>query len=67
MASVELHVEHGNVKTFVADVLVLKYAQGGHGADRAVSHLLERAGLDPLRMQPDDNEVVVLRLSLIHI
>lgn len=36
-----ISVEHGDILTTVSDVLVLKYAQGFHGADLAVANALD--------------------------
>jgi hypothetical protein len=50
-ADLELTIETGDVRTFPADVLALKYARGFHGADWAVATQLEQGGirLDDLR------------------
>jgi len=60
MRPIQLHIEHGDVTEFHADVLVLKYAQRGHGADRAVTRMLVRHGLESARMEPCDGDSVVL-------
>ena len=50
-ADLELTIEMGDVLTFPADVLALKYAQRFHGADSAVANQLARGGIqfDDLR------------------
>lgn len=49
----DLSVEYGDITTFEADVIALKYAGAFHGADDAIAHLLKGAGvaLDSLRPQ----------------
>lgn len=49
--TIELVIELGDVKTFSADVLALKYAQQFHGVDRAMSEALTECGVakDDLR------------------
>jgi hypothetical protein len=65
-ADVEFTIETGDVRTFPADVLALKYAQGFHGADRAVAAELERGGiqLDDLRPSVGSHRFVDTRGSV---
>jgi len=57
-SSRKIHFEvlEGDVLTFSADVLALKYAQGLHGADFAVYHKLSTAGHQP-HVLPEVNGV----------
>jgi hypothetical protein len=51
---VEFLIVQGNATSYVADVLVLKYARAFHGADKAASQKLQAAGISIARMQPDE-------------
>jgi hypothetical protein len=64
--TIELAIEEGDVKTFTADVLALKYAQDFHGADRVVAKALTDAGftLDMLRGQPGKHHLVSTREAI---
>jgi hypothetical protein len=50
---VTLSIESGNVLTFQADVLALKYARAFHGADQAVADALLDKGLEPAALSPE--------------
>ena len=51
MESFEIAIENADIVTAAADVLLLKYAQGFHGADEAVARLLAAKGLSRGLMQ----------------
>ena len=53
-ASVKIAVEHGDVLSYAADVLVLKYARQLYGADLAVHTRLHAAGIN--LVFPPENE-----------
>jgi hypothetical protein len=55
---VEFVIEEGDIRTYQADVIALKYAQRSHGADRAVTDILVTAGVPREKLQPKDNEFV---------
>jgi len=48
LTSIEFSIQQGDVTTFNADVLALKYAQEFFGTDQIVAHLLTNAGLTVL-------------------
>ena len=50
--SVSVEVEQANAMTFVADVLVLKYAQSHYGLDKMVSYRLADAGVAESKSAP---------------
>jgi hypothetical protein len=54
--SIEFSIERGNITSFKADVLALKYAQMFHGTDKIVADLLNQVGtpIDKLRPDVDD-------------
>ena len=49
---IELRMELGDVTTFEADVLALKYAQEFHGVDQVVAQSLEHVGIPTASLQP---------------
>ena len=53
--NVEFGVEGGDITSFEADVIVLKYAQDFYGADLAVAVRLERAGVSMEALRPPVN------------
>lgn len=59
-SKLRIEVEQGDVTTFAADALILKYANGFHGADEAVAlHLGQRgARLDALACAPGATRTV---------
>lgn len=57
---IRIEVQEGNVLEAPADVLVLKYAQDLHGADRAVYERLEEAQREPASL-PKLQEVELVR------
>jgi len=57
---VVISVEQGDVGTFKADVLALKYAQGLHGVDAAVARRLLRAGVDVAHRLPCQSESLLV-------
>lgn len=46
--SIEFSIELGDVTSFDADVLALKYAQEFFGTDEIIAHLLSRSGIAPI-------------------
>lgn len=52
MQTIEITVEQGNITTYDADVVALKYAQHFHGSDKAVATALQRAKLRDDNLQP---------------
>lgn len=52
LGGIEVGVEEGDVLDFETDVLVLKYAQGFHGADMAVADRLHAAGIARADLAP---------------
>ncbi len=53
---VEFGVEQGDVRTFVCDVIALKYARKPHGADRTVTEMLALRGVSPQDLTPEVGE-----------
>lgn len=52
--SIEFSIEPGDVTSFDADVLALKYAQNFFGTDEIVAYLLNKAGITSMEMlRPD--------------
>lgn len=64
--TIELAIELGDIKTFSADVLALKYAQNFYGVDRAVADALAEYGVskDSLRIPTGENIYVDSRGAL---
>jgi hypothetical protein len=56
--TMKFRVEEGDVRQTAADVLLLKYAQYLHGADRAVHEWLKSAGVRVRLPQPGEFEAV---------
>ncbi len=54
-----IKIVNGNVEDFACDVLVLKYAQGFHGADSAVARLLSGSVFGPSNIAPLPGEFVL--------
>ncbi len=54
--TIEFTIEHGNIATFNADVVALKYAQSFYGADRIVADALGSKGvsINSLQLLPDE-------------
>lgn len=50
--SVEISVVNGDVTSFDADVLVLKYVQAHYGLDRVLSQKITRLGIDESQFSP---------------
>ena len=50
--SLKIFVTHGDALEFDADVLLLKYAQKPHGADRAAARRLAEVGIEPTLPKP---------------
>ena len=50
--SVHVAIEQGDITTIDADVIVLKFAQGPHGADRLVANKLGALGIAPESLRP---------------
>lgn len=49
---IEFTIQQGDITTFDADVVALKYAQNFYGADEAVAIKLTEMGVDPKSLQP---------------
>ncbi len=59
MGRILVEVQEGNVLSFRADVLALKYAQDLYGADRAVYDRLTESDRKPISM-PDIGEIALI-------
>ena len=59
-AAIELRIEQGDVTTFQADVLALKYAQSFHGVDEVVAESLGRSGIPSTSLQPSSGQFVIV-------
>ena len=57
---VTISVHEGDVATFKADVLALKYAQALHGLDAAVAKRLLQAGVDVTKSLPRQSESLMV-------
>ena len=66
----EISVEHGDILTTAADVVVLKHAQAFYGADRAVAEVLIDGGADSDDLAPGSGDYIYLttggRLAAAH-
>src|SRR5512140_3244657 len=51
--TVKFALESGDITTFAADVVVLKYARSFHGADQAVALALALVGMQAEELQPE--------------
>ncbi len=60
---IEIEIVTANVLEVECDVLILKYAQGLHGADREVVDALRRAGRDVAGISPKPRERVLVDSS----
>ena len=63
----EVSVEHGDITTFDANVVALKYAQAFHGADHEIAEVFFESGIskeDELRPAEGDYRFVQTRLSI---
>jgi hypothetical protein len=54
--TVEFEIEHGDITTFQADVLVLKHAQAFYGADELVASLIPPTVMQSRNMRPKPGE-----------
>lgn len=52
MTGIEYSIQYGDITTFDADVLALKYAQAFYGADRAIALQLATIGISVASLQP---------------
>ena len=61
--TIEFTIETGDITTFDADVVVLKYAQKFYGVDRIIAGMLNEAGepVESLRAQAGDYSFVETR------
>jgi hypothetical protein len=50
--SVQVTIERGDITAFDADVIVLKFAQRPHGADRLVANQLISRGISEASLRP---------------
>lgn len=64
--TIEFAIEYGDIASFDADVVALKYAQTFYGADREVALVLDRAGvaIDGLRPKVGDYRYVETRSTI---
>lgn len=53
LASIEFSIEQGDITSFNADVLSLKYAQRFFGTDEIIAHLLNKVGVTIETLRPD--------------
>src|SRR5262245_4703111 len=61
--TIRFSLESGDVTTFNADVVVLKYARSFHGADQAVALALALVGVQAEALQPETGEYRYLRTN----
>lgn len=53
-------IEFADVREFVSDILVLKYAQGNYGVDRIISYDLNQNGIDLKKISPKIGKSVLI-------
>ncbi len=58
--NIKLQLEYADVMDFDADILVLKYAQGKYGVDRAISYDLNNHGIDLKKISPSVGQSVIV-------
>ena len=58
MRDVGITVEEGDITTFVADAVVLKFARSFHGADLAVARTMSDAGVDITGIAPQPGATI---------
>jgi len=58
MRTVEFSIEEGDIRAVDADLIALKYAQGYHGADKAVAQALARQKIEAPRPADQEREFV---------
>lgn len=56
LPTIEYAISHGDILTFDADVIALKYAQAFYGADEALARALGEAGVARFALRPDVGE-----------
>jgi len=56
--TIEFTIEYGDISSFEADVVALKYAQNFYGADRFVANILNKAGISYSDIEPPIGESV---------
>jgi len=54
--TIEFTIEHGDISSFEADVVALKYARNFYGADQFVAHILYNAGISYSDIKPQIGE-----------
>src|SRR5712691_717886 len=59
--TIEFSIQQGDITSFDADVVALKYAQAFYGTDKIVAFLLNRVGVAEQMLRPHIGEYVYVK------